>query len=127
MTLKTNSVEGPGRQTTRRFPPAPSPGATERPSAQAADRLQASRVTCLAVSASHFREGQTARLPHRYCDCMSQHDGRPPSADWVAQEMEQMLRECNALRSDSQTGCYGCRSNVGALQPRSGDGSAASA
>ncbi|WP_405645237.1 hypothetical protein [Streptomyces sp. NBC_00019] len=28
---------------------------------------------------------------------MSQHDGRPPSADWVAQEMEQMLRECNAL------------------------------
>ncbi|WP_217561733.1 hypothetical protein [Streptomyces sp. GbtcB6] len=28
---------------------------------------------------------------------MSQHDGRPPSADWVAQEMEQMLRECDAL------------------------------
>ncbi|MEU9324074.1 hypothetical protein AB0D91_09670 [Streptomyces canus] len=28
---------------------------------------------------------------------MSQHDDRPPSADWVAQEMEQMLRECDAL------------------------------
>lgn len=42
-------------------------------------------------------KGQTEALEHPYCFRMSLIDGGAPSPDWVAMDMEAMLRECDGV------------------------------